>query len=271
MKEVFINVGLPKTGTSFLYNYVKLLSNHCELLSVSDIKEPTYWSNNSEHRRKIGKIIASGNYKKSLSWYLNLFNADSAYGFDFSTQYWIDLKQINEINERNLGIKKFAIRRAPDEQIKSYLSHLCRGYFSVSELREKVFSDDHFLAYLRKMYYFDYSLLKDTVIIDFDNLKREPRKALEEICVDCVTLPEIKLEESSIGRNQAIKPKYKFINRILFTGAWSHFKRFLPNGLYKTLIKTRKRIIRSNGEEIANASSFQSEIFEEIINEIRKS
>ena len=255
---LLLSFSLPKTATTLLYDASIMASSENDSISVSSIKEPSFFIENSDFissSRILKKIVVSGNHFRGKNWFLKLYNQNSTIYFDYSTQYWLNPEKVITRARSlfpNQKIVAFAIQREPQQQLNSYISHLRRGYVDLGSLAESYKRDPDFASYLRKMYnwhYYDKKTFFENLNTEYHEFSFErvidnPFEVLSELtdldlpCFDISDLPKA---------NPKSVPMIPYLNNLLFSNRLaSFFKRRLPSALYTFLVVFRKSIIKLN-------------------------
>ncbi|MFE4108655.1 sulfotransferase domain-containing protein [Almyronema epifaneia] len=160
-------IGAMKCGTSSLYSYLK---KHPEICPAST-KEPEFFSENQKHG------VAIENYS-------DLWNFDHTvhkYALEASTGYTKYPTEPNVAqNIFNYGIKpKFIyIIRNPFERIASHFNYMRRDESWLANIDSPfvIHTSNYFLQLEQYTQYFP---LEDILVLDFDDLKKQPQQVLQ--------------------------------------------------------------------------------------------
>lgn len=255
MNKLLINIGLPKTGTTYLGSLFKKF----EFVSVSSVKEPSFFIKRGVAKSSIvKKIIVRGNRQRGNDWYRSLYDQSCPILVDQSTQYWIDSESVIDAASENYDVYPFIICRSPMAQIKSYVAHLRRGYLPNKSLKDICRSDQEFKDYLVAMYDFSNAcdrkrgVIEGVLYLDFDMLVSSPSKIYELISsytgadLRMVSFEHLDPPTDSASKNERGHPRYFFLNAVLTSSFAKRIGALTPSFLYGSLIRIRKQLIRTN-------------------------
>lgn len=245
MNVILVNVGLPKTGTSFLGNILK----QSDGLSVSTIKEPTYLveRSNKNKNKIMRRVLADGNSHRPLSWYLELFDQQKRIGVDLSTQYWMRKEELTDVK---VDQKRFIIYRDPKDQIISYYKHLRRGYLPEKPLADIVRCNPEFGMYMKSMY--EFGVLsgsiedEDIKVFEFSSLVNDPEAFFKSFTEWAGIEKNSQKIRFDVEQNVAGTPRNKFFNNLLMSEYLKKIKFIIPECFYNRAVLIRKKLIRNN-------------------------
>lgn len=255
VNKLLINIGLPKTGTTYLGSLLK----NFEMASVSSVKEPSFFIKRGLAESSIvKKILVLGNRHRGDAWYKTLYDQTCPILVDQSTQYWIETKSVIRAASENYDVYPFMICRNPMAQIKSYVAHLRRGYLPNKPLKEICSSDQEFKGYLVAMYDFSKAceskrgVIEGVLYLDFDMLVNSSSKICELISsytgTDLRVTSSGRLDPPTDGasKNERGHPRFFFLNAFLTNSFVKRVGALTPSFLYGSLVRIRKRLIRTN-------------------------
>lgn len=174
MKNKIISViiiGAMKSGTSSLYSYLKQHPEICSCIT----KEPEFFS------ERLGKK----QYK--LDNYLDLFKIDHKihkFSLEASTGYTkfpTEPGVPKRIKEYGLNPKFIYIIRNPLERIRSHYNFMHEKNFSWNNKIDSPHLINTSSYYLQLQEYRKYFPVKDILILDFDDLKNDPKKTCQDV------------------------------------------------------------------------------------------
>lgn len=263
---LIVSFSLPKSATTLLRSCTASQSLVDSTLSVSKIKEPSFFITNHTSRfnsDNLNQILASGNMFRGIDWYRQLFSHNATELFDFSTQYWINPQSVLsniKLFFPDQKIVAFCIQRDPCSQLLSYVTHLRRGYLRFGPLSDLYNSDKQFALYLHSMHdwYFQdkYSIFNDYNVnyyeFEFDSAIKNPLSTLSRLVNRDLCSEENNSE--TIKMNPSSSPVIPFLNNILFAKSiTNNLKSFLPSSTYPFFISVRKSFVKLN---LSSTNSF---------------
>lgn len=165
-----IIIGAMKCGTTSLYAY---LEEHPEICGGT-IKEPEYFSEHQSHGVKVND-------------YSDLFDFDSdqhRYTLDGSTgytKYPMESLVAQRMAEYGISPKFIYILRNPFDRIESHINFMEKYEgWSFEKSGDQIFSTSNY--YLQLEQYRKHFSPDQFLLLDFDDLKRDPRAVYEQTC-----------------------------------------------------------------------------------------
>ena len=159
-------IGAMKCGTSSLFRY---LQNHPEICPASD-KEPEFFSENQGHRVKIEDYSDLWKFDDSVHKYA--LEASTGY-----TKYPSEPNVAKNIYDYGIKPKFIYIIRNPVDRISSHINYLDETWtLDLADDPKLVETSKYFLQLEQYREYFPTS---DILILDFDELRDNPRQVLQ--------------------------------------------------------------------------------------------
>jgi len=176
MRKLLVIAGLPRSGTTFLYLYLKKHPS----ISASAIKEINYFSIN---------------FKKGRDWFESLFDGwgSDRWALDVSPMYVLDSESIKRIKESDYETKVVVGVRHPEEWLRSFYKQISNHQLTKidwSEFQDKYlwniegtklpldFKDGFFQTKIESC---REVIEKDLLLFDYELLEKDPLRLLQEI------------------------------------------------------------------------------------------
>ena len=249
MKKLLVNLGLPKTGTTYLGSILE----KSNVISVSKIKEPTYFCKGDSFGYSLkDKVLVKGNLNRGINWYKSLFDESCLLFVDQSTQYWLHSAAVEVSAAEKFEVYPYVICRNSFDQIQSYIAHLRRGYLPEVTLENICNEDIAFKEYLTTMFEFSKinelkrGLLDGILYIDFKLLITRPDEVLEGIENYIGERVSFAVDQKEVSKNERGYPRFFWINAFITSKFVRAIGALLPSVIYNFLIPFRKKIIRIN-------------------------
>lgn len=202
--DFILIIGSMKSGTTTLFDY---LSEHPEI-SQSVCKEPNFFASDV-------------NFSKGMKWYRSLWRFDSnihKFALDGSTHY-TKIPHFPNAAERiasidNANFKFIYIMRDPIERIESHYAHLvtsnttkdeCSHEATSIQIHPKMIDTSRYAMQIQQ--YYDRFPKDSILLLNFDDLKKEPLHVLMRTCDFLGINSDFKF--SPLGRANQTKGKLK--------------------------------------------------------------
>lgn len=254
MNKILVNIGLPKTGTTFLAKKLSLYTRY----SLSSVKEPNFFLKAAAFDtgdKILRQVLAPGRYTDGDVWYKKLYgNKDESNNdltwVDMSTQYWLDMVQVvDNIKKSGYAAEYILIDREPMDQVTSYIAHLRRGYIPDIALKDIFINSEPFLRYITDMFTWpkryphiirQCGIEDRTQIINFKELiSDEPLPFI--IDTDEVTQTgNNKIRD--VPENAMSYSKYPQLSNMMFSSAVRKIGRVLPPSVRSEMLNWRKKL-----------------------------
>jgi len=241
-------IGSMKCGTTSLYRW---LGVHPKI-ATSVIKEPEFFSENQAHKIKA----------QSYNDLFDIVPGKTLYTLDASTGYAkfpFEPNPSKRIFEHNKNSKIIYIVRNPFNRILSHYRHLKTKSSNVPNLTSnKLISYSNY--YIQLEQYSKYFPMENILILDFENLKNNPREILKNVYNFLEIKDPIFPENYEVRNRTSEKPslKQRKLNKKL-----KNFRHFIPFFLKRTL---RQFLFNFPKKEIVVLSQSQKKI---IYNELK--
>jgi len=162
-------IGAMKCGTSSLYSY---LSDHREICPAST-KEPEFFSENQAHKIEIANYNDLWSFDDSVHKYV--LEASTGY-----TKYPLEPNVPKNIFNYGIRPKFIYIIRNPFDRISSHFNfmHNKRSWHLSINDEHLISTSNYFLQLEQFRKYF---LLKDILVLDFDELRDSPTLLLQKV------------------------------------------------------------------------------------------
>jgi Mor family transcriptional regulator len=203
-------IGAMKSGTSSLFKYLECQDEIC----FPPIKEPEYFSKNMGLKK----------YKQMDFWDLYDLKPYHKFVFDGSTgytKYPAESGVPMRIYDYGLKPKFIYIVRNPIDRIQSHYNFMKRDLNWKGNI-----TSEHLICvsnyYLQLKQYEEYFNTRDFLILDFDDLKTDPKNMISKIA-EFIGLSNLKLTETNIKSNSTkpinrseLKLKKKLSGKFIF-------------------------------------------------------
>ncbi len=162
-----IIIGAMKCGTSSLYNY---LEGHPEICPAL-VKEPEFFSENQRHGVDVTEYRDLWSFDPSVHKYA--LEASTGY-----TKFPSEPNVPDSIHNLKISPKFIYIIRNPFDRIRSHLMHLGAARGGSHSARPLIDTSNYYLQLEQYQKHFP---LETILLVDFDDLKDNPRLVLERV------------------------------------------------------------------------------------------
>lgn len=200
----FIFVGPGRSGTTFIYHYLK---NHPEVCLAKDVKEINYFNDLYD--------------KKDRIWYLNFFRErkEGQITGEISNMYFYDAKVAGRIKETFPEVKIYTVLRNPYERIiSSYLYRLSVGEifdvgFDEALIKYPDLIDQNRYSTLLEEYFHHFSP-DQIVVLLYDELRNNSDVFLAKLA-ESLGVSKVDFTADSNSKNSRSAPRFKLLTMLL--------------------------------------------------------
>lgn len=204
-----IIMGAMRCGTTSLYEY---LAQHPAICPCR-VKEPEFFSQNQEHKLKnISRYEDLWEFDKSK----HIYALEASTGY---TKYPVEKGVAKRMTEYGIEPKLIYIIRDPFERILSHYNFIATRYDKSLSCTEDNIILHTSNYYLQLEKYSGYIPLENILIVDFDELKLEPRTLLQKIYNFLQISDQYFPEDFKVRNKTTLYPELK--NKFLISDIWS--------------------------------------------------